>query len=430
MRSDSRQVELSKEIRRSRRSISVLFTDVADSTAYWERHGDIQGRLMVDLHNRLAFPVIRAFGGRVIKTIGDSIMASFKQPHKAVLAAIGIQQVLQRERVRNPEFELRVRIGVHTGMALVERRDVFGDTVNTAARVESEADADQILISEDTKAAVEDYEFHLVHAGTFKPKGKSKYMQLHRVPWSDFENVIGDIREGSYLPVSVADRVYVITYFLLGLVGLSAVFLQHGRFLIADRPELVASWVGLSSYVASHPWVLLLPMALLALSLFALLRMRGLGLLILRALTGTAVFSSVYLIAQFMIYGAGLAVAIPSFEQSLYESRYLMVEITVGQTDVFDRPDLESETLRKLTRGTVLPQLATRRAKGLSWNRVSLGDGQKGWVLRTRPAEIGVPEVRVSYANKYRFTVWELLTFIAAFLGLAFGASRTRIAPL
>ena len=89
---------VAREIRRSRKPVTILFTDVVGSTRYWDIHGDVKGRLMIDLHNRLIYPVIRRHRGKVIKHIGDAIMASFKSPENGLKAAIGIQQILEQRR--------------------------------------------------------------------------------------------------------------------------------------------------------------------------------------------------------------------------------------------------------------------------------------------------------------------------------------------
>ena len=152
---------ISKLISRSRKPITILFTDIVDSTRYWDTKGDIKGRLMVDQHNRLVFPVIKKFRGKVIKTIGDSVMASFSSPENALRAAIGIQQSLQDYRNKNKRFKLEIRIGMHTGKALIEKNDVFGDTVNVAARVEGAAKANEILISGSTEKNISRSEYSL-----------------------------------------------------------------------------------------------------------------------------------------------------------------------------------------------------------------------------------------------------------------------------
>ena len=154
-----------RQIHRSRKPVTILFTDIEDSTRYWDTHGDVKGRLMVDQHNRLTFPVVKRFGGKIIKTIGDAIMASFKDPDDAIKAAIGIQQVLHLMREKDRSFGLKVRIGLHTGHAIVEDNDVFGNVVNVAARVESKAKGNEILLSKTTFAKLNKLNLRLTRKG-------------------------------------------------------------------------------------------------------------------------------------------------------------------------------------------------------------------------------------------------------------------------
>ena len=122
-------------IKRSRKQVTILFSDIEHSTRHWERRGDIDARMLLDRHNRLLFPVIRKFRGKIIKTLGDAIMASFNKPENAVKAGIAIQQQLAAERARDKYFSLHTRIGIHTGKGIIEYDDVFGDVVNVAARL-------------------------------------------------------------------------------------------------------------------------------------------------------------------------------------------------------------------------------------------------------------------------------------------------------
>ncbi len=134
---DNRESEIKKStaqrISQSKKEVSILFTDIEDSTSYWHKHGDVGGRLMVDRHNRILFPLIKKFRGRIVKTIGDSIMAMFKQPDDALLAAIAMQQAVRKEHLEDTGFEIKIRIGIHTGEAIVEQDDVYGDVVNIAS---------------------------------------------------------------------------------------------------------------------------------------------------------------------------------------------------------------------------------------------------------------------------------------------------------
>ncbi|MEA3437098.1 MAG: adenylate/guanylate cyclase domain-containing protein, partial [Thermodesulfobacteriota bacterium] len=153
-----------RQIKSTRKQITILFTDIEDSTRYWDTRGDIDGRLMVDYHNRLIFPVIKKFKGKIIKTIGDAIMASFRKPEQALKAAVGIQQMLQQTRSNDKSFGLKVRVGIHTGRAIVEHKDVFGDVVNVTARIEEIGQGNEILISENAAERIDKKAFSLVKA--------------------------------------------------------------------------------------------------------------------------------------------------------------------------------------------------------------------------------------------------------------------------
>jgi len=78
---------IDEELRRHRSTLTVLFTDVVGSTRYFQRYGDTAGFAMVHSHAAVSTSVIEQFGGRVVKTIGDSVMAELPGPAEAVRAA-------------------------------------------------------------------------------------------------------------------------------------------------------------------------------------------------------------------------------------------------------------------------------------------------------------------------------------------------------
>jgi class 3 adenylate cyclase len=169
---------------------------VEDSTAYWDEYGDLDGRLMIDLHNRLISPVIKRYRGKIVKHIGDSIMASFKSPRNALQASIAIQQILEKRRSEDAAFRLRVRIGIHAGKALVEGDDIFGDAVNLAARVQGLAKGNEIYVSSSTASLFQKevlllfswcklirgsnklYDSNMLHMGYLKSNGYVNYTAL------------------------------------------------------------------------------------------------------------------------------------------------------------------------------------------------------------------------------------------------------------
>jgi class 3 adenylate cyclase len=186
-------LELSREdpsllqrLEQFRRAVTVLFTDIKGSTEYFERFGDIAGLAMVHECNDLLRVAIEHHQGRVIKTIGDAVMAVFDDCNESVRAAIAMQRRLrEKNSSRKKEDELQVRIGLHYGTGIVKSDDVFGDVVNVASRVESMAEAGQIVISDSLRGQISPSEFNLIPLGRFRLKGKSEDRDLFQVQWSE-----------------------------------------------------------------------------------------------------------------------------------------------------------------------------------------------------------------------------------------------------
>ena len=177
--------EIDAAIRKDyKQQVTVVFTDIVGSTEYFASKGDIAGRAMVQEHNDLLFPIIKEHHGRIIKTIGDAIMAGFDKAVDGVQAAIRMQERLA-EYNQEAEDEIRIRIGLHTGQAITEPDDIFGDTVNTAAKVEGLADGDQILISGATSKEIEKERFNLHSHGNYSLKGLKEEMPVYEVLWSE-----------------------------------------------------------------------------------------------------------------------------------------------------------------------------------------------------------------------------------------------------
>ena len=179
---------------------TVMFTDIKGSTTFFETYGDIEGRLMVQKHNEMLFPIITAHQGRVIKTIGDAIMASFDSPVDAVRAAMGMQQRLQDYNRSAPDkkSQIHIRIGINTGEGLVEKNDIYGDVVNVAARVESLAEPDEVLVSAAVYEEVRKTDDILCrYARQTKVKGKEEPIEVYRVVWADEDTLAGQTRSSA-----------------------------------------------------------------------------------------------------------------------------------------------------------------------------------------------------------------------------------------
>lgn len=179
------RAQADQEIEKLKTPMTILFSDIQGSTAYAEAKGDIEYMSMISRHNGLLFPVIQAEGGRVVKTLGDAILAHFDDPVSAIKAAVEMQRVLAEDPEDQEEADqIRIRIGLHHGLGLIKDNDVFGDVVNAASRVQHEADAEQILITDVLLDAAKSAGFACGKVGRAEVKGKKEPIDLYAVAWS------------------------------------------------------------------------------------------------------------------------------------------------------------------------------------------------------------------------------------------------------
>lgn len=131
------------------RNLAVLFADVSGSTKLYERLGDAEAMRAVDRVIKRMERAIQGFKGRLVKTIGDEVMATFNTAEDAFMASTEMQQRIS-DLPSVSGVKLTIRVGFHYGSAIEEANDVFGDTVNTAARIVGLANSEQILTSKQT----------------------------------------------------------------------------------------------------------------------------------------------------------------------------------------------------------------------------------------------------------------------------------------
>jgi adenylate cyclase len=131
---------------------TILFADVSGSTRIFETKGDVEARRLIAAVLDALTIVCQQHGGRVIKTIGDEIMCTLPAAFNGLHAACDMQRRMARD-INFVRDNLAVRIGLHHGDALEENGDVYGDAVNTAARMASLAKREQIVTTAATVAA-------------------------------------------------------------------------------------------------------------------------------------------------------------------------------------------------------------------------------------------------------------------------------------
>jgi len=126
---------------------SIMFTDIVGSTEATSRFGDDAAIAMLGTHDSIVRTAINDHGGREVKHTGDGIMAAFNSAAGAVKSACRIVGALKDHNAAGPEFPVTVRIGISAGEPVEQASDLFGSTVQLAARLCAQAEPGQVLVS-------------------------------------------------------------------------------------------------------------------------------------------------------------------------------------------------------------------------------------------------------------------------------------------
>lgn len=167
----------------SERRATVLFADVSGSTKLYETAGDAAALKAITSCLAAMRQATEAAGGRVVKTIGDEVMAVFPGPDAAVAAAAEMQAKAEAL----PEVagtKIGLRIGFHHGPVLQQDNDVFGDTVNLAARLVAQAQKSEIITSTETTSQLTPVFRGMVRQlHTITVRGKTEEVELAEIVW-------------------------------------------------------------------------------------------------------------------------------------------------------------------------------------------------------------------------------------------------------
>jgi class 3 adenylate cyclase len=164
---------------------TVLFTDIVDSTALTQSMGDEAAMALFDVHNFVVRNALGNLGGREVKHTGDGIMASFVSAAAAVKCATQIQRDLARHEKNQRDLAVKVRIGAAAGEPVEQHNDLFGCTVQLAARLCSHASPEQILVSNAIAELCLGKGFSFQDVGEVALKGFDRPVRAHAVVWTD-----------------------------------------------------------------------------------------------------------------------------------------------------------------------------------------------------------------------------------------------------
>ena len=164
---------------------TVLFTDIVGSTALTHQLGDEAAMELIYLHDTIVRNGLVDSGGREVKHTGDGIMASFVSAAAAIKCAARVQRDLAKHRTEHSECPLKVRIGIASGEPVEHHNDIFGATVQLAARLCSCAEAEQILVSNVVAELCVGKQVRFHDMGHVSLKGFDGPIRAHAVAWAD-----------------------------------------------------------------------------------------------------------------------------------------------------------------------------------------------------------------------------------------------------
>jgi class 3 adenylate cyclase len=163
---------------------TILFTDIVGSTALTRQFGDEAAMELLAVHDKAVREALRDLGGREVKHLGDGIMASFVSAAGAVKCAARVQNDIAKHCRANTDRPIRLRVGIAAGEPVERNNDLFGVTVQLAARLCSHAQADQILVSNVVAELCEGKVLPFEDLGEISLKGFDQPVRAHTVNWT------------------------------------------------------------------------------------------------------------------------------------------------------------------------------------------------------------------------------------------------------
>ncbi|MFL5921075.1 MAG: ATP-binding protein [Gaiellaceae bacterium] len=254
-------------------TVTLLFTDIEGSTRLLQRAGDAYAGLL-DEHRRLLGDAFRRHGGVVVDSEGDAFFVAFASAKDAVAAAADAQRALASHDWR-ADNEVRVRMGLHTGEPRVVEGRYVGLDVHRAARVMAAGHGGQVLVSESTRALLDDGS-RLRDLGEHRLKDLSRPQRLYQVelqglpgefpPLKTLDNrptnlpvqpneLIGRERELAEAAALLNNGLRVLTLTGTGGAGKTRLALQ----LAAEVVEAFANGVFFVSLAPVRDWELVAP---------------------------------------------------------------------------------------------------------------------------------------------------------------------------
>lgn len=164
-------------------NLTILFVDIAGFTATTNRQSRAQNAALLHTFDSTLMPHIKRYKGRVVKSIGDALLLTFRSPTDAMLCAMAMQDAMHAANLRLPDEEkIHIRVAANLGEVRVTPKDIFGEPVNVASRIEGIAPADEIYLSEAVFMAMNKAEVPAQEVGFKELAGIPQAIRIYSIP--------------------------------------------------------------------------------------------------------------------------------------------------------------------------------------------------------------------------------------------------------
>ena len=196
-----------------RQLAAIMFTDIVGYTALMGKDEQMAFKLL-DTNRQIHKKVIEQYNGKLIKELGDGVMASFNTVSDAVNAAIEIQKACAASK------ELSLRIGIHEGEIIFEVNDIYGDAVNIASRIQTLGVPGSILFSRRVNDEIKNKsEFQTISLGNFEFKNVNDSIEVFALSNDGFPVPKRSMMEGKLKKKNLLKRNVILSLCLITIIA-------------------------------------------------------------------------------------------------------------------------------------------------------------------------------------------------------------------
>jgi adenylate cyclase len=164
-------------------NLTIVFVDIAGFTPRTSSQTREENTRLLKRFDDAVRPVVRAYSGRVVKTMGDAFLLTFRSPTDALLCSMAIHdRIAETDADVDPAERFTIRAAVNVGEVRIKGGDIFGEAVNIASRIEGKAGAGEIYFSESVFLSMTKSEVPSEEVGYTELKGIPEKVRLYRVP--------------------------------------------------------------------------------------------------------------------------------------------------------------------------------------------------------------------------------------------------------